>query len=141
MGRTLLMSAASVGVALVEPRPERPGLRLDRVVAHKIDHVQTQPLREPGLEREGLGEMETRLQEQDGDVGSDLRRHVHHAGAFSLEGRGERDPGQRRLLERPADDLARVHTREARVDFLEIFVGKEGLGHRASRSAAGRREV
>jgi hypothetical protein len=84
-------------------------------VADEVDHVEVQPLRELLFERQRLREVEARLKEQDGDVAADLRRHVHHDGSLGLERRGDRDPIEAGLLDRPAQDVARVGRCEALV--------------------------
>jgi hypothetical protein len=104
------------------------------VLADELADVEAQPFRQLRLEREGLGEVEAGLQEQDRDVRADLDRHVHHARPLGLEGRGDRDALQPRVLERPTDDLARVRGLEPVVERVDLALGQEGgLGHGASR--------
>jgi hypothetical protein len=108
------------------------------VLADQVSDVQVQQVGQLRLVGEGLREVEPGLEEQDGHVRPDPRRHVHHAGPLGLERRGDRDALKTRLEQRPAHDLRRIASLEPFVHGGEVTLGEQGLGHReASRSGMG----
>ncbi len=136
-GTHLVHLAASLRIPLVEARAVHRLLLRDGPFADEVHHVQPEPFGELLLERERLGELEPRLQEQDRDLRADLRGEVHHHGALGLEGRRDRDPVEARALQRPFDDLLRVRSFEGVVARRQLVGGKQCL--HPSPPPAGRR--
>ena len=122
-GHHLVELATHLGIAFVQPRAERLGLPVHRVVAGQVDHVQVEPFREPGLEGERFREMEPGLKEQDGDVPADPDGHVDQARALELEGRGDGDAVQPGILQRPPHDLLRGGLLEPGVEVPDEVFG------------------
>ena len=92
------------------------------MIAGQVDDVQAELLGELLLEREGLGEVEPGLEEQDRDVGPDLDGHVDDARPLALEGRGHGDALEPGAGERPLEDLLGRGVLEPFVQLDQLFV-------------------
>ena len=95
------------------------------MLAGEVDDVQAEPLRELFLEGERFGEMEPGLEEQDGNVGLDPRRHMDDCGAFGLECRGDGHSGQPFFGKRPLQDLGWMLILETSVQLSDLVFGKQ----------------